>query len=172
MLDTIERLYDEMEGDTDDTKDYRSLLSADIGAVSYGSGLCGQFKQHEVSFWRLSGRTENPGWPPRVFGNAWRSYQCRLYALRHLQTVTCRRTENRIAPNRRHRLLPSLYSYRLSCGAAKHVSQLHKHTRFSESLANIHQFAVYLAIAAYSPWRGALIITTLIRGDAICFNIK
>ena len=48
MLDTIERLCDETEGDTDDTKDYRSLLSADIGAVGYGSGLCGQFAQHEV----------------------------------------------------------------------------------------------------------------------------
>ena len=50
MLDTIERLYDETEGDTDDTKDYRPLLSADIGAVSYGFGLCGQFAQHEVPF--------------------------------------------------------------------------------------------------------------------------
>lgn len=40
MLDTIERSYDEMEGDTDDTKDYRPLLSADIWAVGYGFGLC------------------------------------------------------------------------------------------------------------------------------------
>lgn len=40
MLDTIERLYDETEGDTDNTKDYRPLLSADIGAIGYGSGLC------------------------------------------------------------------------------------------------------------------------------------
>lgn len=48
VLDTIERLYDETEGGTDDTKDYRPLLSADIGASAMALAYVGN--SHSMKF--------------------------------------------------------------------------------------------------------------------------